>query len=469
MPSKGVDYYFYVNNTHHNVTAASYDAGADKPNFSTTFSSLPTFQTGNTQIHTDIPVHIDGKFVWNVDTSPAFSRKADINALTGNLYSGDLSDMLKTPSQINADYAISYGFYDSGPGFGDLTNQDRLYAYVTPSMSDWMAQLVTQNPQMKSAPFYTFTLPGAHDAGTFDMTASDALLAASSTVAAFLYLLGPLGMLGGVIADLTAAQGHTALVNLAVTQKDTTTTQLDLGCRYFDFRPGRLPSPLNTVAPDIYHIHTIVPGYPLSSFLQDIFEWLNDHAGEIVVVSLNTQGFASEISVPSQDELQDVVTRARSAAHSTVQVGDLSNVGRSYTDLLATNTRLLFLNQIDEWHRASKYDSYNGSYETTQPEPIIAALEKMTRPAPEGDSYTVLQLQGTATADEEVIVSCALSQSSASSPLMSTKAYFDTHTYPWVLANAAQKVPLTMPLVLLNDFVDNALATVAAQISLQRL
>lgn len=471
MPSKGVDYYFYVNNTNYSVNAASYDAGADKPNFSTTFSSKPTFQTGNTQINTDLPFHYQGKFVLSANTSPAFARKADINALTGNMESGDLSDMLSTPSQIGADYAISYGFYDSGPGFGDLTDQDQLYTYVTPNMSNWMTRLVAQNPQMKNAPFYSFTLPGAHDAGTFDLTAVNALLTASGTVAAFLAFLGPLGLLAGVvISGLTAIQAHTAIINLAVTQKDSTTTQLDLGCRYFDFRPGLLPSPLNTVAPDIYHIHTIVPGYPLSSFLQDIFTWLgkDNHAGEIVVVSLNTQGFASEISVPSADQLQDAVKHAQSATGSSIQVGNLSNVGQSYADLLSTNTRLLFLNQIDEWNQADKYDSYSGAYETTQPGPIIAALKAMTRPAPATDNYTVLQLQGTATTGKEVIVSCALSQSSASSPLMSTKAYFDSNTYPWVLANAAQQVPLDMPLVLLNDFVDNALANVAAEISLQR-
>ena len=55
------------------------------------------------------------------------------------------------------------------------------------------------------------------------------------------------------------------------------------------------------------------------------------------------------------------------------------------------------------------------------------------------------------------------------SPLMSTKAVFDNSTYPWLANNALGNFSANCLLVLLNDFVDNALVKHAIEITRKRI
>lgn len=138
--------------------------------------------------------------------------------------------------------------------------------------------------------------------------------------------------------------------------------------------------------------------------------------------------------------------------------------------MLDENKRLIFLNQIGEnsdtyEYHAYKYDSYDGNkdkYATTNVENILTVLNQMHFYPPECQDYTVLQLQGTSTADA---IACSTSildaigpfSSDSMSPLMSTKAAFDYSTYPWLIKNVPEKFSSEILLVFLNDFVDNAL------------
>ncbi|WP_257829926.1 hypothetical protein [Burkholderia glumae] len=473
MTTKGVDYYFYIASLPGtSITFSATDAGASKPKFTDIMNSdSARWGTGNVQIGV-AGVGIYGEVKWSLYTNPVIERRAKINPLTGNLGGGSLADMMKTSSYTGGGLNVSYGFYDAGVGVGDLTNQDQVYCYFTGSMQNWMGDLVAQDASVNDAPFSSFVLPGAHDAGTFDLSAVKGLLAAGgAATTAFMSLLGPGAVLGAAVAGLTAAQATTAITNLAVTQKDDISTMLNLGCRYFDFRPGMLPKALQGFDGGIYHIHTAIPGYGYKAFLVDVLNWLQANPSEIVVVNANTAGFYDHASMdPSTDQLTKGLNDALNKTSSTVLIGSASDLSSSYSTLIAANKRLIFLNQIGEWYEASKYDSYNNSYKTTNPDNIIKAISAMNEQGQTGNDFTVLQLQGTASGTgTAVVVAAALSQSYASSPLMSTKAKFDYTTYPWVATNVPLNLGNGQLVVLLNDFVDNVLATTAQQLTLQRI
>lgn len=466
MPFKSVDYYFYVNGVAATIVATAYDTDdSTSPAFQQTFESSPEFQTGTVQL---IFAGADGSFGWDTTTAPAVSGTAVINVLTGKGEGGTLEDMMNTPSVVGTDFALSYGFYDSGWAAGDLTRDDQAYAYLTPAVSGWMGQLAGQYPAVKQLPFCQFALPGAHDAGTFDLTTVKALIGSVDVAGVMLDVVA--GSAAGGAQGVVGSQILTAVTNLAVTQKDDVVAMLDLGCRYFDFRPGYAFSLFHDLAPGIYHQHTAVPGYPFLSFLLDVLQWLADNPDEIVVVGANNQGFLSADMTPPEQALSDVLTKAQ-ATQPTIGIGSASDLSTSYGDLVAANTRLIFLNQIGGWYQAGKYDSYSdAAYATTNPQSIIDALEGMTADGQVGSDYTVLQLQGTATASGDAVVTSTLqSPSNAASPLMSTKALFDTNTYPWLSANVARNLSNQYLVVFLNDFIDSALALRAIAVTMQRM
>lgn len=471
MSSKGVNYYFYVSNPGTAITATEYDNVKKSVSWTLNIPAQAGFQTGHVEVDYSFAFSgVDGSFGWQtVGTTPGFTGLAIIDPITGNMDGGNLSAMMNTPSLSAPGFALSYGFYDSGPGYDDLTNQDQAYAYLTAPVNNWMGQLVASAPAAAAQPFNRFCLPGAHDTGTFDLSCVRRLLANVQAAGAFLSLVG--AKVFGSLANIVASQAVTAITNLAVTQKDNVVTMLNMGCRYFDFRPGYLPPEVRSFDGGIYHQHTLIPGYPFASFLSDVLQWLAANPSEIVVVSANSQGFYDASMIPDEATLAGILATAQSGTGTTIAIGTASDLESRYADLISANKRLIFLNQISGWMPATKYDSYSdGAYATTQPGSIVGALSGMTAAGQAGSDYTVLQLQGTATnTGSTVIASCALSQSSASSPLMSTKACFDSVTYPWLLSNVGKTLSNDQLVVVLNDFVDNALAQTASAITLQRM
>lgn len=214
----------------------------------------------------------------------------------------------------------------------------------------------------------------------------------------------------------------------------------------------------------------MIPGSSYSDFLVEILRWLSTHQSEIVVVSCNTQGFSDDSMKPSTTTLDNVLTAARQQAgvpESKVAAGTLSQVSQTYQQLLDSNTRLIFLNQID--NETTKYDSYTDAYATLTPNPIIAALSAMNKEEQKKYNYTVLQIQGTATAIPAVIAASVISSSNTSSPLMSTKASFDHATLPWLLANVSNNLSNEYLTIVLNDFGDNATVSHCISITKQRM
>lgn len=96
------------------------------------------------------------------------ARYAEIAPSTGNLGDLNMKNMLQTPSIVENDYAISYGFYDAGIG-----ENHQAYMYVTDNYSNWMGDLMNVELELKNKPFGTFVLPGSHDAGMFAGIDSD--------------------------------------------------------------------------------------------------------------------------------------------------------------------------------------------------------------------------------------------------------------------------------------------------------
>lgn len=467
--SKGVDVYSYLTpgrpaGRHFGSTFTQpINAGTRTENH--WLNDTGVMQRGNLQISTaDLKWNEKtGRFSWTVYQGEysVGHRYAEINPVTGELGATDLGYLLGQRSELFDDGALSFGFYDSGPGIGGLTNQDQSYVYVTAPRATWMADLVRDmGPALSSKPFGVFALPGAHDAGMFDPTCLDEMV----TNAGFLSALAGALAMPTLLAALLARR---AAINMAFTQKDTVSGMLNLGVRYFDFRPGH-----NLAGPDhrIYHQHNFIPGCLYSAFLEELLRWLVAHPGEIVVVSANFQGFASPGMQPSVDVLNGMVAAAQANTGTAARIvpGDKSDLARSYDDLLRAGKRLIFLNQIGAPNDACKYDSYSDAYQTTSVRVILDALAGMNRGCQECSDYTVLQLQGTATGTLGGKLSQVLTFSNASSPLMSTKAAFDHHTYPWVLENVPRNLLPDQLVVLLNDFADNALTSHAMEITRAR-
>lgn len=471
--SKGIDMYYYLGSNPYSVKFA---INPPHKNIKFVYNGK-AIETMNHEHHEvdywdDTNTQGMGEFEWMAykNDNVIFQRYAEISALTGNMGDSNLGDMLDTPSVISDGYAVSYGFYDAGPGWGSITNRDQSYVYVTSDHSNWMGDLAAEDSAIAHAPFSGFVLPGAHDAGMYDTTRIQEVINLDGFIALLEGLLSDMGFVGSEIGSLSKYEIMHLLVAFSFTQKDNVTTMLDLGVRYFDFRPGYGYGLLNNGL--LYHQHGFVPGISYATFLTDVLTWLVRNPSEIVVLNLNHQGFLSHEMRPSNALLEsyynDAVSHAASGA-GQIQPGEKDDLQRTYSELLSTNTRLIFLNQLgNNSEDASKYDSYSDAYETANVAKVIDELDKMS-PAKQSEyDYTVLQLQGTVSATGGGVMSTISTSSTATSPLMATKAEFDRSTYEWVRANTPE-FSNQQTLVCLNDFVDNALADIAKDLSRQRL
>ncbi len=414
------------------------------------------------------------------ENSQVAQRDNLIDDSNGTVSSGDMTDMMNMPSIVKSftdqSYAISYGFFDAASGAGGLTNEDQCYAYFTDSYQRWMAGLVAAYPDAAKKALHEFILPGAHDSGMNTLANCENILnqLPVQVVKDILNALCPKLKIGTDIIN----EALFAIRNIAITQKDSFTTMLDLGIRYFDFRPGKLYSTIQDLVPEsqkntLYHQHNFIPGASYEDFLVELLEWLDANPSEIVVVSCNTQGMAETTMHPTQTELDNVLTDAivkSKIKENSIVTGDKNDLSNSYEQLIKAKKRLIFLNQIGASPATSKYDSYyQGNYSTLSPGNIIKALEKMNKAGQAGSTYTVLQIQGTATGVDAVILPSLVPYSLTSSPLMSTKAYFDHSTLPWLLNNVNKNLSSDYLTIVLNDFADNATVSHCISICKQRM
>jgi hypothetical protein len=470
MPSKGVDYWGFTSDPGFSI---QYKFPSDEGEHHKHFydNSFTEMYHGNYQLSWDDippwPWDLYGRYTWtaSLNDSEVASKYAKINPLTGNMDDGGggLTVMLETPSIITDDYTVCYGFYDAGSGVGDsLTDQDQSYVYFTKNYSNWMKLLVAEVSGAGDKPFTTWALPGVHDAGMFDPTEFISLLSNADWFDLLPVLAIPI--------TLSESEATRAIINLAFTQKDNIATMLEIGIRYFDFRPGYNA---DIGSADLYHQHNVIPGYPYASFLSDVAAFLAANPSEIVVVSANNQGFYTADAAamtPTVEVIGDYLATALKG--QTLTTGDVTDLASSYNTLIQENKRLIFLNQLGNTGDPTKYDSYTldpTAYITTDVTTIIGALNQMNSAGQAAYDYTVLQVQGTAQATSGAAESAIFTLSDASSPLMSTKANFDNSTYPWLMANVANNFLTSQLIVYLNDFGDNALVNTAFRTTALRM
>jgi len=505
MPSKGITSYGYVaSSTYPNVQemvlvpSANYSWGVFcsqgvKQDFGN-WGRLPfQIQSANAQVNLsdichDMPDTAGTVTFQSVNQPGNFGFFTQIYPISGEIGNSSAINFLNTPAVIEPELAISWGLYRAGPGNFGLTNQYQQYMYISDNHSQWMGNLVASNPAYAQQVFNRFVLPGAHDAGMFDPTwINNNINGLNQSLNSILTnMIG--SAFAGLITDvLSAIDGYVPrfVEYAAFTQKEQVATMLNLGTRYFDFRPGKVAAAVQQyTGPDntLYHQHSFIPGCPYITFLTDVLNWLNQNPTEIVVVSLSTNGFYDDASMdPTLQELEEAWAAAVSNTGSTLVIGDNTDLNSSYASLISQQKRFIFLNNPNiggNYYYANKYDTYNDAYATFDPAPIINVLEKMTPQDQAGMDYTVVQVQGTCTTllfnnlenewsnakasciSDVAQLAAACTDSNAASFLMSTKAYFDQATYPWVYNNLNSHLGNDQLIVILNDFVDNALADI---------
>jgi len=479
MPSKGVDLYGYKVADGQSTTFKLREPGASNTD-SYSVSSSNEMYTKHLEVNSDLPFHLKGDYSFEAGSS--VSRSCEINSLTGNISDSDMDNMLTNQQCVTySDGIVSYGFYDAGSGYGgeSYTSHHQNYAYIgDTNRADWMYSLVQNSIEVGTKPFSTFVLPGGHDVGMNTSSKIAEVASNAKSIAAVMTLLvGWLAGLFGVAASavvyvlggLATSLVELIMVNLGITQKDSITNMLNMGVRYFDFRPGYMAKVEGIAVASgdgLYHQHNFLPGMAFTDFLNEIVSWMKEHEGEIVVVSLGFSGFYDKAMKPTAEILTSEIQSAIGSAN--IVAGDISDVSSSYNDLIAANKRLLFFNNGVGVNDASKYDSYSDdAYSTLVPAPIITALNSMEPSPPSGDQYTVLQLQGTASAVSSLWPKLALCTSDSTSPLLMTKAYFDSCTYAWANSNL-NSFNSNYPLVILNDFVDPVMSQLAETATLAR-
>jgi hypothetical protein len=464
--SKGVDVYTFL--TDGRPVSATVD-GANQ-NFSS------SYQYGNPW-QPEVNSWYSGEVSWSASAGGnVFAQSSvDVSGVTGNC-SGPMEKMLDTRSLITTQGAVSYGLYDAGQGTANLTNRYQLYVYYTDPYTNWMTQLAASVNGFGDQPFSAWALPGSHDAGMFDPTAlknsylllgAEAFFATGATTGVLLLLPVVGQVLAAVLGTLGAyslLNGPRIAINFAFTQKDNIVTQLNLGARFFDFRPGFNYGPLLQVdSTNLYHQHAVIPGYGFAPFLKDVMNWLAANTGEIVVIDNNSQGFASADMIPPPATITAEVATQQAASSYRGAIGSESDLARSYNDLVSSNTRLILVQDTD------KYDSYNTNYSTTNPSTIVAQLSAMNRTGQAGKQFTVLQMQATSTNLSDVDNASFWTLSDASSPLLATKPSIDAATNPWLCQNVLNNLGNSQLVVFLNDFVDNCMVSSAINVTRQRL
>ncbi len=112
-----------------------------------------------------------------------------------------------------------------------LPNADQAWVTIAPDLSKWMGDLTPVGSAAAAKLFSTFVLAAAHDAGMNTTNGID-LVTRGAAAAIFVAALSAVLPIPG-IALLLAATGQApdVMLDLAITQKDSTTTMLNLGTR----------------------------------------------------------------------------------------------------------------------------------------------------------------------------------------------------------------------------------------------
>jgi hypothetical protein len=387
--------------------------------------------------------------------------KYKVNTVTGSIEGNSVP--LQTAQFFNVGssaYVMNYGVSHAAP---PLTDQS--YIYTGHRNTTWIGDLSKQYPDLQVR---DLVLPGAHDAGMYQMDVFDTAVALAKMCGSSTNLALICGS-GGIV-------GAQLLENLSLTQKDTALSQLQFGTRFFDFRPAYAKGSSFESAK---HLHNFIPGVRFDEFLKEVNTFLKENPGEIAIVQISQSGIDREQFQPlSNAEVKKFLEN------------NVKDVGYVDTDSIATYkekkiTEIVKLNKrlIVIFHPDNVNDSYTDKDYTASlddPGTVINALSATVFccKSKEAYQYTVLQLQDTgsgALANLGTVINAGawaidLAASGTGNLLQATKPVFDNATYQWLIKPATLNAlgQLNSPVILLNDFVDTALASHAIGLTKNR-
>ncbi|KAF1940298.1 PLC-like phosphodiesterase [Clathrospora elynae] len=406
MPSKGVKCFVYI-------AVDGVEIEFTVPEQSVKRSDQHQFTTDHLEIESSNLPHFKftGRFELIVrrDGRELTRQWVDVNTMTGKLEDGTMLTMDQTPSIFAEDLIIVYGFYDAGPGLAQLPKQHQCYVTVTRNYENWMRDIIPPGSETSNRPFHNMVLPSAHDIGMNSMATSLQLLKNAGT-----------GIIKEVLGrslpnafDIINQVGDKAINRiapdiiraLALTQKDTLDTILQIGARYFEFRPAKCHRQMQRVSPledVLYFQHGAIPGMPYKTLLTHVVQFLSDHGDEIIVVHNRWDGVPDDCPRPSSSELLDVLNDV--LRDKDIQVGNEDDMMHtSIRDLRNERKRLIFLQDTSQ---ISNYDDVANA--TLTGDSMVGKLSSMCADPPKGHPITLLQCQATATNIRDVIIASVL-------------------------------------------------------------
>lgn len=468
MPSKGVQAYTFI-------SAPGCEVEYSVPGRQETRNQLNTFFNDHFEVdkaHIS-GLHFTGEFGFTVrkDGQELTTQKVEINSMTGNLEGGTMNVMAQQVAVNKDNVMVCYCFYDAGEGFAGLPNAHQCNVTVTPVHSDWMGEVAPSGSPQAGQKFSKLVIPAAHDMGMNSMQTADHLIQTAG---------GPfLETLKGVIkvfAEATAKMGTEIALKvapniicaLAITQKDPVPNVLDLGARYFEFRPAHLfdkLKPYSGLPDELYFMHGPIPGMLYKQFLSDVVSFLQAHPNEIVVVHLRWDGVPGECAHPNDQELNDTLNGALGATNGAVNAGNLDDLlNRTIDELRQQHKRLIVLPPTDCY---STYTDQGNA--TLNGDSIITEFEKLNPQVIAGKPFTNIQCQATASNIQDVVIHSVVASNVSNSCLLATKPICDSKTLPWIRDNVAGRLQPDQLTVIMNDFFDGATAEMAIGLSRQRL
>jgi hypothetical protein len=468
MPSKGVKCFTYI-------AVDGIEIEYCVPNESVKQSNQGEFTVNHLEVDKKnlSTFALSGEFSFTVrrDGRDLTRQFVQVNAMTGKLGDGTMSNMDHTPSIFADDVIICYGFYDAGPGHAGLPCQHQCYVTVTRNYENWMRDTVPQDSDMSTRPFRRMVLPSAHDIGMNSMATSLALLKNAGTGIIKEVLGRELPHLFDMLNKLgDGAVNHIApdiIRALAITQKDSLETVLKLGARYFEFRPAKCHRRMQAVSPledVLYFQHGAIPGMVHRQFLSDIVCFLHDHQDEVIVVQHRWDGVPGDCPRPNDDELRDVLNDV--LRDKGIQIGDEGDMmDKSIRDLRNEKKRLIVLQNA---RQVSNYDDTANA--TLTGDSMVDKFNEMAQNPPSGHPIVLLQCQATATNIRNVIIASVVDSDISTSPIFATKPVCDNKILPLLRGDTGRDLTREDGVVvLMNDFFDGATAHVAIELCKRRL
>jgi hypothetical protein len=468
MPSKGVQVYSYI---------CVPDVQIEFSVPGETITKQDTNQFGNDHLEVD-KKHIGGfrftgQFNFKVirNGEVLTTQWVDVNTMTGNVEKGTMEQMFDQQSIVNNDLIITYSFYDAGNGQVGLPDSHQCYVVVSPNRSNWMGEIAPPGSDKGNKPFWRFVLPAAHDIGMNSMETPDTLVQKAG--APFVNILKYSNNIFSRIADGATSGIITAIApniisGLAITQKDRVDTILSIGARYFEFRPARIHDQVRgyeCVADEFYFTHGPIPGMMYKIFLNEVVAFLTSYTAEIVVVQLRFDGVPNECCRPSDEDLDNINRDALEQSNGSINIGNLEDMQQSsIAQLRDCGKRLIILREVPSL--SSYTDEANA---TLDGDSIVNEFNNLNTDRQNGNVFTNLQCQATATNIRDVVIYSALSADVSNSCILATKPICDIKTLPWIRDNALDRLQAEQNLVIMNDFFDGATADVAIELSNRRL